>query len=81
MKKQVLVTVDRGETRVAMMEAAGTPSSPKDTKKGARPKAGNTPAGYRVAEIYFTRLTTRRFDTADDSTEEPPHLTLASTSS
>ena len=55
MKKQVLVTVDRGETRVAMMEAAGNPSSPKDTKKGARPKSGDTPAGYRVAEIYFER--------------------------
>ena len=59
MKKQVLVTVDRGETRVAMMEAAGNPSSPKDTKKGARPKAGNTPAGYRVAEIYFERRGSR----------------------
>ena len=59
MKKQVLVTVDRGETRVAMMEAAGSPSSPKDTKKGARPKAGNTPAGYRVAEIYFERRGSR----------------------
>ena len=59
MKKQVLVTVDRGETRVAMMEAAGNPSSPKDTKKGARPKAGSTPAGYRVAEIYFERRGSR----------------------
>ncbi len=59
MKKQVLVTVDRGETRVAMMEAAGNPSSPKDTKNGARPKAGNTPAGYRVAEIYFERRGSR----------------------
>jgi ribonuclease G len=59
LKKQVLVTVDRGETRVAMMEAAGNPSSPKDTKKGARPKAGNTPAGYRVAEIYFERRGSR----------------------
>ena len=59
MKKQVLVTVDRGETRVAMMEAAGNPSSPKDTKKGARPKSGDTPAGYRVAEIYFERRGSR----------------------
>jgi ribonuclease G len=59
LKKQVLVTVDRGETRVAMMEAAGSPSSAKDTKKGARPKAGSTPAGYRVAEIYFERRGSR----------------------
>ena len=35
----------------------------------------------RVAEIYFTRLTTKRFDTPGESPEEPPHLTLASTSS
>ena len=51
----MLVTVDRGETRVAMLEAAGNPASPKDTKKGARPKSGDAPAGYRVAEIYFER--------------------------
>ena len=42
-----------------MMEAAGNPASPKDTKKGARPKAGDTPAGYRVAEIYFERRGSR----------------------
>jgi hypothetical protein len=35
----------------------------------------------RVAEIYFTRLTTKRFDTPGQSPEEPPHLTLASRSS
>jgi ribonuclease G len=59
LKKQVLVTVDRGETRVAMMEAAGSPSPPKDNKKGARGKSGDTPAGYRVAEIYFERRGSR----------------------
>src|SRR3990170_1111524 len=42
-----------------MMEAAGNPSSPKDTKKGGRPKSGDTPAGYRVAEIYFERRGSR----------------------
>jgi ribonuclease G len=55
----VLVTVDRGETRVAMMEAAGNPSPPKGNKKGARSKSGDTPAGYRVAEIYFERRGSR----------------------
>src|SRR3954465_14970406 len=42
-----------------MMEAAGTPSSAKDSKKGGRPKSGDTPAGYRVAEIYFERRGSR----------------------
>jgi ribonuclease G len=58
LKKQVLVTVDRGETRVAMLEAAGTPS-PSGKGKGRRPKQGEVPAGYRVAEIYFERRGSR----------------------
>jgi ribonuclease G len=52
----VLVTVDRGETRVAMMEAAGDPgeaTSPSRSRR--RKKTGEVPAGYRVAEIYFER--------------------------
>ena len=58
MKKQVLVTVDRGETRVAMLEAAGDPA-PSTTPKGRRPKRGEVPAGYRVAEVYFERRGSR----------------------
>lgn len=64
MRKQVLVTVDRGETRVAILEAEGTPS-PKngdDNKQGARRQRGRgaqkgAPAGgdWRVAEIYIER--------------------------
>ena len=51
MRKQVLVTVDRGETRVAMLEAAGEP-----TKGRSRRRSKNAlPAGYRVAEVYFER--------------------------
>lgn len=47
MKKQVLVSVDRGETRVALMEE--TDQKPKSRKK-------NDPAaGYRTAEIYLER--------------------------
>ena len=57
LRKQVLVTVDRGETRVAMLEASGDPARRKRSQEGA-PRArrsGDVPAGYRVAEIYFER--------------------------
>jgi ribonuclease G len=47
MKKQVLVSADRGETRVALLER--TPNAPKRRRK-------NDPAeGYQVAELYFER--------------------------
>ena len=56
MKKQVLVTVDRGETRVAMLEAAGDPAAaPKSGSSRRRKKKPEVPAGYRVAEVYFER--------------------------
>ncbi len=51
MKKQVLVTVDRGETRVAMLEAAGEVPA---ARKSRRRKKG-LPTGYRVAEVYLER--------------------------
>jgi ribonuclease G len=53
----VLVTVDRGETRVAMLEAPGDPGAvqqPKGSRR-RRNKGGEVPAGYRVAEVYFER--------------------------
>ncbi len=57
MKKQVLVSVDRGETRVALMESVtsseAAPGAPKRRGRGGR---GPDPApGYRVAELYFER--------------------------
>ncbi|MDP9136527.1 MAG: Rne/Rng family ribonuclease, partial [Actinomycetota bacterium] len=57
MKKQVLVTVDRGETRVSMLEAAGDPAAAPSKSGGSRrrKKKPEVPAGYRVAEIYFER--------------------------
>ena len=56
MRKQVLVTVDRGETRVAMLEASGEPTSPaKSRRSRSGRKRHDVPAGYRVAEIYFER--------------------------
>jgi ribonuclease G len=57
LKKQVLVSVDRAETRVALMEAAGTPAAP-NTPSGARRRrrTGSRPeAGYRIAELYLER--------------------------
>jgi len=53
-KKQVLVSVDRGETRVALMEASGTPAAaPKGRGRARKPPA--TTSDYRVAELYFER--------------------------
>ena len=57
MKKQVLVSVDRGETRVALLEAIGTPTP---RKAGSAPlrrrRKGLSPAdGYHVAELYLER--------------------------
>jgi len=70
LKKQVLVSVDRAETRVALLEASGTPAASRSSAAaGRRPasKAGATDrrsaskrgagpeAGYRVAELYIER--------------------------
>jgi ribonuclease G len=49
-KKQVLVSVDRGETRVALLEAAGTPGTSR-----RRVAAADPARGYRVAELYLER--------------------------
>lgn len=51
MKKQVLVSVDRGETRVALLEASGTPGASK-RRGGVSADPGR---GYRVAELYLER--------------------------
>ncbi|HUE27760.1 MAG TPA: Rne/Rng family ribonuclease [Solirubrobacteraceae bacterium] len=61
MKKQVLVSVDRGETRVALLEATGkvAPSKPASANSSGRSrrrrKTGSPDAGYRVAELYLER--------------------------
>ncbi len=56
MKKQVLVSVDPWETRVALLEQAGTPA-----KARARSAQGQKDpmAGYRVAELYLERRGSR----------------------
>ncbi len=55
MRKQVLVTVDRGETRVAMLEASGDPAAAPKSSERRRKKKPEVPTGYRVAEVYFER--------------------------
>jgi ribonuclease G len=57
LKKQVLVSVDRGETRVALLEATGTVSSskPAASRSRRRRKSGGPGGGYRVAELYLER--------------------------
>jgi ribonuclease G len=56
LKKQVLVSVDRGETRVALLEATGTVSR---SSGGRRRKATRPGAGYQVAELYLERRGSR----------------------
>ena len=57
MKKQVLVSVDRGETRVALLETTGTVSPRKSgtsTRRRRKP-AGRPDPDYKVAELYLER--------------------------
>ena len=49
MRKQVLVTVDRGETRVAILESEGS----------SRGKAKQNDGGWRVGELYIERRGSR----------------------
>ena len=55
MKKQVLVSVDRGETRVALLEEMSKDATSGSGRRKASPKKGDPAAGYRVAELYFER--------------------------
>ena len=55
----MLVSVDRGETRVALLEAAGSVSARKSAPKTGttrrRRKTSKPAAGYHVAELYLER--------------------------
>jgi ribonuclease G len=57
LKKQVLVSVDRGETRVALLEASGTVAArkPSSSTSRRRRKTSSPAAGYHVAELYLER--------------------------
>jgi ribonuclease G len=54
LKKQVLVSVNRGETRVALLEATGT-VAPRTPSSRRRRKTTRPGAGYQVAELYLER--------------------------
>ncbi len=55
----MLVSVDRGETRVALLEAAGSVAARKTAAKSSstrrRRKPAKPAAGYHVAELYLER--------------------------
>jgi ribonuclease G len=57
LKKQVLVSVDRGETRVALLETTGTPTPRKagSTQSPRRRRSAKPAEDYRVAELYLER--------------------------
>jgi ribonuclease G len=50
MKKNILVSVDRGETRVAVLEGKGAPARGRGRRKKAAPGAD-----WKVAELYVER--------------------------
>jgi ribonuclease G len=51
----VLVSVDRAETRVALLEAAGTPGASRPAGRASKRSAARPGAGYRIAELYIER--------------------------
>ena len=53
MRKQLLVTVDRGETRVAILESEGSPSA--NSGRSGKKKSDD----WRVAELYIERRSSR----------------------
>jgi ribonuclease G len=56
MRKQVLVTVDRGETRVAILESKGSPTASGSRAASSRKSATKSqPRPWRVAELYIER--------------------------
>jgi ribonuclease G len=55
LRKQVLVSVDRAETRVALLEAAGTPGASRPAGSGRKRSGARPGAGYRIAELYIER--------------------------
>ncbi len=51
----MLVSVDRAETRVALLEADGAPASPRPSSRAPKRAPGSPEPGYRVAELYVER--------------------------
>jgi len=54
-RKQVLVSVDRAETRVALLEASGTVAAATPSSGGRRRAPSKPAADHRVAELYLER--------------------------
>jgi ribonuclease G len=61
LRKQLLVTVDRGETRVAILEAEGTASGSDEGRKRSANRGREKQArdDWRVAELYIERRGSR----------------------
>jgi ribonuclease G len=55
----VLVTADRGETRVAILEAEGTPEGKPNNGGGNRKKGTGGQPNWRVGELYIERRGSR----------------------
>jgi ribonuclease G len=58
LRKQLLVTVDRGETRVAILESEGQPSGTAQAggrRRRGRKETANEQPDWRVAELYIER--------------------------
>jgi ribonuclease G len=63
LRKQVLVTVDRGETRVAILEAEGDPAAASQAKEAPKGRSSRgrgrgrakPPQDWRVGELYVER--------------------------
>ena len=56
MKKQLLVSVDRGETRVAILESEGSPQGGQRRGRGSKQNQNNhNQDDWRVAELYIER--------------------------
>src|SRR4051812_22793558 len=55
MRKQVLVSVDRGETRVAILEGRGAPEKETESRGRGRGRSTRTDSNWRVAELYIER--------------------------
>src|SRR3954470_229550 len=55
MRKQVLVSVDRGETRVAILEGRGAPEKETESRGRQRGRSTRADSNWRVAELYIER--------------------------
>jgi ribonuclease G len=55
LKKKILVSVDAGETRVAVLEAKGSPSRTKDGEAKKNDDAKHDPKQWKVGELYVER--------------------------